>query len=207
MAVLATAAAAGAPIVDAIKLANHAAGIVVGKFGTATVSTKELEEAILPGSDYADAEDGRCLNWDEAIAIRAAWASQNLTVGFTNGCFDILHPGHIGLINQAAAHCDRLIVALNTDQSVRRLKGSSRPLQNEDDRALVMGAVKGVAAVVLFEEDTPYELIEVLQPDLLVKGSGLQGGRRGWCRIGEGSWRQIATRSSEGRKVDIQPGQ
>jgi D-beta-D-heptose 7-phosphate kinase / D-beta-D-heptose 1-phosphate adenosyltransferase len=171
VAVLATAAAAGAPIVDAIKLANHAAGIVVGKFGTATVSTKELEEAILPGSDYADAEDGRCLNWDEAIAIRAVWASQNLTVGFTNGCFDILHPGHIGLINQAAAHCDRLIVALNTDQSVRRLKGSSRPLQNEDDRALVMGAVKGVAAVVLFGEDTPYELIEVLQPDLLVKGA------------------------------------
>jgi D-beta-D-heptose 7-phosphate kinase/D-beta-D-heptose 1-phosphate adenosyltransferase len=171
VAVLATAAAAGAPMVDAIKLANHAAGIVVGKFGTATVSTKELEEAILPDSDYADAEDGRRLDWDEAIAIRAMWASQNLTVGFTNGCFDILHPGHIGLINQAAAHCDRLIVALNTDQSVRRLKGSSRPLQNEGDRAFVMGAVKGVAAVVLFEEDTPYELIEALQPDLLVKGA------------------------------------
>lgn len=171
VAVLATAVAAGAPITDAIKLANHAAGIVVGKFGTATISTKELKDAILPASDYKNAENGRRLNLEEAVAIRAVWASQNLTVGLANGCFDILHPGHIGLINQAAAHCDRLIVALNTDQSVRRLKGPSRPLQNQDDRSLVMGAVKGVAAVVLFDEDTPYALIKALQPDVLVKGA------------------------------------
>ena len=92
-------------------------------------------------------------------------------MGFANGCFDLLHPGHISLIRQAAAACDRLIVALNSDASVRRLKGSSRPVQLEAARAEVIGALKGVALVVIFEEDTPKALIETLHPDLLVKGA------------------------------------
>ena len=98
-------------------------------------------------------------------------AREKLTVGLANGCFDLLHPGHVSLIAQAAASCDRLIVALNTDASVRRLKGPSRPIQDETARAAVIGAIKGVAAVVLFDEDTPLELIQALEPDVLVKGA------------------------------------
>ena len=93
------------------------------------------------------------------------------TIVFTNGCFDLIHPGHISLIGQAAASCDRLIMALNTDASVKRLKGPSRPIQDEAARAAVMGAIKGVAAVTLFDEETPLELIEALQPDVLIKGA------------------------------------
>ncbi len=92
-------------------------------------------------------------------------------MGFTNGCFDLVHPGHASLIRQAAGACDRLVMALNTDASVRRLKGPSRPLQSEAARAEVVGAMRGVAAVVLFDEDTPLELIRALRPDLLVKGA------------------------------------
>jgi rfaE bifunctional protein, domain II len=90
---------------------------------------------------------------------------------FTNGCFDLLHPGHISLIRQSAAQGDRLIVGLNSDASVRRLKGPSRPVQNENSRALLLAALASVDAVVLFDEDTPLDLITALQPDVLVKGS------------------------------------
>jgi D-beta-D-heptose 7-phosphate kinase / D-beta-D-heptose 1-phosphate adenosyltransferase len=166
VATLAAALAAGFDMAEAIHLANHAAGVVVGKAGTATLSLRELVEAL-----HAPAEGGELVSWDEARRLRDSWGRQGLTVGFANGCFDLVHPGHVALVRQAAAACDRLIVALNSDASTRRLKGPTRPAQTQEARAAVMGALKGVAAVVIFEEDTPKALIETLQPDVLVKGA------------------------------------
>ncbi|MGI3900956.1 MAG: PfkB family carbohydrate kinase [Janthinobacterium lividum] len=162
--------AAGMPIAEAMRAANHAAGIVVGKIGTALVSREELM-ADLAADGGGDVEDGRLLDREGLVALRAWWRRKGLSVGFTNGCFDLVHPGHAALIRQAAGGCDRLVMALNTDASVRRLKGPTRPLQSETARAEVVGAMKGVACVVLFDEDTPLELITALQPDLLVKGA------------------------------------
>ncbi len=169
VAVMAAGIVAGFSIEDQLRMANHAAGIVVSKLGTASVSRAELADALVEAVPLA--EHRGLLTVEQARAQRAAWERGKLTVGFTNGCFDLLHPGHIALLEQAASHCDRLIVALNTDASVRRLKGESRPIQDENARARVIGAIRGVAAVVLFGEDTPLEIITTLQPDLLVKGA------------------------------------
>ncbi len=99
------------------------------------------------------------------------WRDLGLRVAFTNGCFDLLHPGHVSLLHQASGTADRLIVGLNSDLSVRRLKGAGRPVQSEVARATVLASLKSVDAVVIFEADTPLQLIEALQPDVLVKGS------------------------------------
>jgi D-beta-D-heptose 7-phosphate kinase/D-beta-D-heptose 1-phosphate adenosyltransferase len=171
VAVLAAALAADMPIRDAMRMANHAAGIVVSKLGTASVTREELAAALTPETVSSDINDGRLLSLDDAVALRRAWARDKLSVGFANGCFDLIHPGHVSLIAQAAAACDRLIMALNSDASVKRLKGPSRPIQDEAARAAVMGAIKGVAAVIIFDEDTPLEAIEALQPDVLIKGA------------------------------------
>lgn len=171
VAVLAASIAVGMPFVEGMRLANHAAGIVVSKLGTANVTRDELAASLAADRTSPSIADGRLVELDEAIALRAAWAAEKLTVGFANGCFDLIHPGHIALIRQAAASCDRLLMALNTDGSVGRLKGPSRPIQKESARAEVMGAIKGVAAVLLFDEDTPLELIKALQPDVLIKGA------------------------------------
>ncbi|MCZ0738383.1 D-glycero-beta-D-manno-heptose-7-phosphate kinase [Phreatobacter sp. AB_2022a] len=168
---LATGLASGLPFVEAMKIANLAAGIVVAKAGTATVTRAELVAGLQFGTSAADIDDGRLVSWPELLRLRAAWRENGLTVGFANGCFDIVHPGHVALLRQAARHCDKLVVALNSDTSVRRLKGPTRPVQTEQARAHVIGSIKGVAAVVTFPQDTPYELISALKPDLLVKGS------------------------------------
>jgi len=173
VAMLAVGLATQLPMIEAMKIANHAAGIVVSRFGTATLTAEELAASIA-ASHMADVQDGRFVETETAIELRKAWEAQGYTVGFTNGCFDLLHPGHASLIRQAAAVCDRLIVALNTDASVARLKGPSRPVQKEVARAQVVGALKGVDAVVLFDEDTPLRIIEQLQPDVLVKGADYQ---------------------------------
>jgi D-beta-D-heptose 7-phosphate kinase / D-beta-D-heptose 1-phosphate adenosyltransferase len=171
VAVIAAAMAAGMPFADGMRMANHAAGIVVSKLGTASVTREELAAALTADQLSPDIHDGRLLDLEHAVALREAWAREKLTVGFANGCFDLIHPGHVSLIRQAAAACDRLIMALNTDASVQRLKGPFRPIQDQAARAQVMGMIKGVAAVVLFDEDTPRELIEALQPDVLIKGA------------------------------------
>lgn len=171
IAVLAAALAADIPIADGIRMANHAAGIVVSKLGTAIVTKEELAASLASDNASPSVNDGRLLELDDAVAQRWAWAKEKLVVGFTNGCFDLIHPGHISLFAQAAARCDRLIVAINSDASVRRLKGPSRPVQDEHARAIVAGAVRGVSAVVIFDEDTPLEAIIALKPDILVKGS------------------------------------
>jgi D-beta-D-heptose 7-phosphate kinase/D-beta-D-heptose 1-phosphate adenosyltransferase len=169
LAVLALALGAGAPLDEAAALANAAAGIVVGKSGTAAVRADELLR-VLRTSELERGQD-KIMSLDQVVDRVARWRSTGLTIGFTNGCFDLLHPGHVALLGQARAQCDRLIVGLNTDASVRKLKGEGRPVNAETARAVVLAALETVDAVVLFSEDTPIKLIEAVQPDLLVKGS------------------------------------
>lgn len=154
----------------AMQVANVAAGVVVGKRGTATVSPAEILAELDAGHRMTASFPG-AINLSEARALRETWAREGLSVGFTNGCFDIMHAGHVALLGQAAEACDRLIVALNTDASVSALKGPNRPVQSEDVRASVMAAIKGVDAVILFGEATPLAAIRELQPDVLVKGA------------------------------------
>jgi D-beta-D-heptose 7-phosphate kinase/D-beta-D-heptose 1-phosphate adenosyltransferase len=161
--------AAGGDIVEACTLANLAAGIVVGKPGTAIVTTGEITAALRPFNGRA--EHQKLFSLDNVLQLARDWRAQGLKVAFANGCFDLLHPGHISLIDQARRSADRLIVGLNSDASIRRLKGPTRPVQNEVARATVLASLKSVDAVVIFGEDTPLTLIEALQPDVLVKGA------------------------------------
>ena len=163
--------AAKLPVGELMRLANTAAGIVVSKIGTAVVSAKELDEALEVDAHGSEPNKGATLSLDEAVRRREEWRKRGLRVGFTNGCYDLLHPGHVSLLKSAAAECDRLIVAINSDASVRRLKGPSRPVQDERSRAYVLGALSAVDLVVVFDEDTPAETIAALKPDLLVKGA------------------------------------
>jgi D-beta-D-heptose 7-phosphate kinase / D-beta-D-heptose 1-phosphate adenosyltransferase len=171
MALAALGTAARMPVSEMMRLANTAAGIVVSKLGTAVVSARELDEALEAEAHQSDPSKGASLSLEEAVRRREEWRKRGLKVGFTNGCYDLLHPGHISLLKSAAAECDRLIVAINSDASVRRLKGPTRPVQDERSRACVLGALSAVDLVVIFDEDTPAETIAALQPDLLVKGA------------------------------------
>jgi len=169
VAALAVAMGAGASLPDAATLANLTAGISVGKPGTATVSTQELLGAL--HLEDLVATDRKVVTAEQAAARIAAWRANRLRVGFANGCFDLIHPGHVHLLTEARAACDRLVVALNTDASVKRLKGPTRPVQSETARATVMASLAPVDLVVLFDEDTPLALIRALRPDVLVKGA------------------------------------
>jgi D-beta-D-heptose 7-phosphate kinase/D-beta-D-heptose 1-phosphate adenosyltransferase len=159
----------GAGLRNAAHLANVAAGIVVGKKGTSQVSADELRDLLLSRPHFELREKVKDLNGVDAAI--AAWRREGLTVGFTNGCFDLLHPGHVQLLCEARSHCDRLIVGLNSDSSVKRLKGPARPVQPETARSIVLAGLAFVDAVVLFAEDTPMELIRHIRPDVLVKGA------------------------------------
>jgi D-beta-D-heptose 7-phosphate kinase/D-beta-D-heptose 1-phosphate adenosyltransferase len=169
VATLSLAVAAGANIIDAAAIANIAAGIVVGKRGTATVTTGEIMAAIRPFDGHSDPQ--KIFALDSVLQLARGWREQGLKIAFTNGCFDLLHPGHISLLEQARRSANRLIVGLNADLSIRRLKGANRPVQSEVARATVVAAVKSVDAVVIFEQDTPIDLIRALEPDVLVKGA------------------------------------
>jgi D-beta-D-heptose 7-phosphate kinase / D-beta-D-heptose 1-phosphate adenosyltransferase len=171
MALAALGTAAKLPAGELMRLANAAAGIVVGKIGTAVVSATELDEALEAESHQSEPNKGASVSLDEAVRRREEWRKRGLRVGFTNGCYDLLHPGHVSLLKSAAAECDRLIVAINSDQSVKRFKGPGRPVQDERSRAYVLGALSAVDLVVVFDEDTPAETIAALKPDLLVKGA------------------------------------
>ncbi len=159
----------GATLSDAARLANVAAGIVVAKIGTASVYGEELIEA-LHHQDLSKAE-AKVVGPDSAKDRVLRWQTQGQSVGFTNGCFDLLHPGHISLLKQAAEQCDKLVVGLNSDASVQRLKGPERPIQNEMARATVLSSLACVDMVVIFDEDTPMELLSTLLPNVLVKGA------------------------------------
>ena len=168
VATLALALACGASVTTAARIGNAAAGIAVSKRGTAVVHARELL-GVLGGGRGVD--DPKIVAIEQAAAIVADWKSHGLKVAFTNGCFDLLHPGHVELLKRSRAVCDRLVVALNADLSVRRLKGQSRPVQNEHARSIVMAALDSVDLVTLFSEDTPMRLIELLKPDCLIKGA------------------------------------
>jgi D-beta-D-heptose 7-phosphate kinase/D-beta-D-heptose 1-phosphate adenosyltransferase len=168
-ATLALALAAGAGIEEACSLANVAAGIVVGKRGTAIVTRGEITAALRPFE--ASLEQHKFFSYDRAVELAHDWHAEGLSVAFTNGCFDLLHPGHVALIDRARRTADRLIVGLNSDASVRKMKGPTRPIQGEIARATVLASLKSVDAVVIFGEDTPLRLIEGLMPDVLVKGA------------------------------------
>jgi D-beta-D-heptose 7-phosphate kinase / D-beta-D-heptose 1-phosphate adenosyltransferase len=167
LAALALGMLGGGELDEAVELALAASGIVVAKAGTATVSRSELMAAMTEGRAAAGAT---YIEWDAARGLAAGWREAGLSVGFTNGCFDILHPGHLKVLEAAKARCARLIVGINSDASVARLKGPARPINSADARARVLAALAAVDAVVVFDEDTPLALITALQPDLLVKG-------------------------------------
>jgi D-beta-D-heptose 7-phosphate kinase/D-beta-D-heptose 1-phosphate adenosyltransferase len=162
--------ASGLAFEQSMRIANAAAGVAVAKLGTAVVTQSELAAA-LKTQGRAPARGASLASLERAVQKREQWRAQGLIVGFTNGCFDLLHPGHVSLIAQAAEACDRLIVALNSDTSVSRLKGPERPVQPLENRAAVINALKGVDLVISFEEETPVNLIEALAPDVLVKGA------------------------------------
>ncbi len=168
-ATLALALASGFTAEESAELANIAGSIVVGKVGTASVSRSELAHELLHGS--AQRVKNKVVDWAAMADIAERWRKQGLKVGFTNGCFDLLHPGHISLLRQARSACDKLVVGLNSDASVKRLKGETRPVQNEAARGTVLGSLTDVDHVVIFGEDTPLELIKTVRPDILVKGA------------------------------------
>ncbi|MBI3436021.1 MAG: D-glycero-beta-D-manno-heptose-7-phosphate kinase [Proteobacteria bacterium] len=169
-AVLAAMLAAGASYEDAVRATNAAAAVVVGKRGTATVAIEEMRAQLLPRAALA-LEDK--VTFDPAVLEDRLrdWRARDLRIGFTNGCFDLLHPGHVHLLTKARAACDRLVVGLNSDASVRRLKGAARPIQDVAARAQVLAALEAVDLVAVFEEDTPLELIRRVRPNVLVKGA------------------------------------
>ena len=169
IAALAAGIAGGYSYADATQLANVAAGIVVGKVGTA-VSYAEDILAELNGS-YAVGGPKVPPTIDAAMNHIHKWRGQGEKVGFTNGCFDLLHPGHISLLAEARGACDKLVVGLNSDWSVKRLKGENRPTQAENARAAVLSSLETVDLVIIFNEDTPERLIQEIKPDVLVKGA------------------------------------
>ena len=169
VAIMAVTLAAGTDWETVLRCAAAAAAVAVSKPGTATVSLAELRRKILPHASLT-AEEKIASSAADLDAHLAEWRKQGLRVGFTNGCFDILHPGHVRVLTQARAACDRLIVGLNSDASVRRLKGADRPVQDERARAEVLAALEAVDLVTIFEDDTPLKLIAQIKPSVLVKG-------------------------------------
>ena len=158
---------------ESAQFANLAAGVVVGKIGSATVDMEEIEE--YEASLHKSTSDAHIKTFDEIANIVKRYKAQGKKVVFTNGCFDILHVGHVKYLQIAKSFGDVLIVGLNSDASVSRLKGPSRPVNVAEDRAYLLAALEAVDFVVPFEEDTPYELIKMIAPDVLVKGGDYEG--------------------------------
>lgn len=172
VATLALCLGGGMTIEASARISNAAAGVVVAKPGTATVTISELiDELHRLSRPEATTSNSKIVTTEGAVRLREQWSKDGLTVGFTNGCFDILHVGHMEILEFARRECDRLIVGVNKDASVSRLKGPTRPINMEEDRAKLLSAFGCVDAVVLFEEDTPMALIEAIRPDVLVKGA------------------------------------
>lgn len=170
IATLALALAGGYQLSRAMLMANAAAGIAVSKLGTATVTAEELSQALRVQGQSGLTEQS-LLDTQSIRRLVRDWREHGLRVGLTNGCFDILHAGHVALLAAARRRCDRLVVALNTDESVARLKGPSRPVNSLADRAAVIAALNMVDAVTAFAEETPLDLIRALMPDVLIKGA------------------------------------
>jgi D-beta-D-heptose 7-phosphate kinase/D-beta-D-heptose 1-phosphate adenosyltransferase len=169
LATFCAALAAKSSLAEAAWVANQASSIVVGKAGTAVVRPEELLAA------SGQNNPPKVCNLAMAVERVELWRRQGHKVGFTNGCFDLLHPGHISSIRQARAECDKLVIGLNSDSSVQKLKGPTRPVMNEDARATLLAALEDVDCVVIFSEDRPLNLLESLSPDILIKGADYQG--------------------------------
>lgn len=167
LATLAAAIAAQLDLPVAVRLANLAAGVVVGKVGTAVARQADLLEALSPQRSALR----KIVTREAAVEQVERWRHKGWRVGFTNGCFDLLHPGHVHLLEAAREKCDRLVVGLNSDASTTRVKGGPRPVQPEAARAAILASLASVDLVCVFDEDTPEALIEALRPDLLVKGA------------------------------------
>jgi len=167
LAVLALALGAGASLRDAATLANAAAGIVVGKVGTQAVDNDELREAF--GGNRLDGTR-KIFTLRQATATIAKWRSEGKRIVFTNGCFDNLHAGHIKLLNAAVKEGEKLVVGMNSDASMRKIKRVSKLAIKEQDRALILASLACVDLVVVFQEETPIDLIRRIQPDVIVKG-------------------------------------
>lgn len=197
-AVLAAMLAANAGFEAAMRAANAAAAVAVSKRGTATVSIPELRARILPAASLA-AEEKVLFDWSMLEERLKEWRRQGARIGFTNGCFDLLHPGHIKVLTAARGICDRLIVGLNSDASVRRLKGEGRPVQEAHARAEVLAALEAVDLVVVFEQDTPLELLKRVRPKVLIKG----GDYRPDQVVGR---EQVEAHGGEVVLVDLVPG-
>ena len=163
----------GEDIESSMEFANLAAGVVVGKIGSATATTEEIEE--YKSSLHKSSIESHIKTFDQIEKTVARLKKQNKKIVFTNGCFDILHKGHVQYLDKAKSFGDVLILGLNSDASVRALKGESRPINNEDDRGYILAALESVDYVVLFTEDTPLNLIQIVQPDTLVKGGDYKG--------------------------------
>ena len=166
IAVLAASLAAGEQLPESVALANIAAGLVVAKLGTASVSGPELRRAM----QREQGSKRGVINVEQLLADVADARAEGETIVFTNGCFDILHAGHVGYLEQAKKAGDRLIVAVNSDDSVKRLKGEGRPINPVDRRMAVLAGLEAVDWVVSFDEDTPEKLLAEIRPDVLVKG-------------------------------------
>lgn len=160
-------------IETSIEFANLAAGVVVGKLGSATATSEEIEE--YKSTLHKSSIESHIKTFEEIEKIVKKSRKQGSKIVFTNGCFDILHRGHVSYLNIAKSFGDILILGLNADESVRTLKGKNRPINNEDDRAFVLAGLESVDYVVQFSEDTPYNLIKIVQPDILVKGGDYEG--------------------------------
>ncbi len=173
LATLGFAIAAGKPLIEAAQMANSAAAVVVGKLGSATVTIDEI--IAYEGTVHHCEISSKIKSFAQIETEVEALKSQGRKVVFTNGCFDILHRGHVEYLKRSKAEGDVLVVGLNSDSSVRRLKGESRPVVCEDDRAYILAALGIVDYVVVFEEDTPYELIKRVRPDILTKGADYEG--------------------------------
>jgi D-beta-D-heptose 7-phosphate kinase / D-beta-D-heptose 1-phosphate adenosyltransferase len=168
IATLATALAAGLDPETGVTLANVAAGVVVAQTGTAPISRNDLVAEFTTSSEMKSGD--KILNLEHLLVRLAEWRASRHRIVFTNGCFDILHVGHIALLEQCRQFGDKIVVAVNSDASVRELKGSGRPVIGENERMRVLAALGAIDAVILFDEQTPIELIRALRPDVLVKG-------------------------------------
>jgi D-beta-D-heptose 7-phosphate kinase/D-beta-D-heptose 1-phosphate adenosyltransferase len=165
--------ALGKDIISAIEFANLAAGVVVGKLGSATATIDEIED--YKASLHKSSIENHIKSFDEIDIQVKRLKKLGKKIIFTNGCFDILHRGHVSYLDTAKSFGDVLILGLNTDSSVKRLKGENRPINSEDDRAFVLAALESVDYVVKFDQDTPYDLIKIVKPDVLVKGGDYEG--------------------------------
>jgi len=165
--------AKGNNVIDAMEFANLAAGVVVGKIGSATASLEEIEE--YKSSLHKSSIESHIKTFEEIEKTVARLRKQNKQIVFTNGCFDILHKGHVQYLDKAKSFGDVLILGLNSDASVSALKGPNRPINTEDDRGYILAALESVDYVVKFTDDTPLSLIEIVKPDVLVKGGDYEG--------------------------------